>query len=137
MGLCGGPATGVSVEDVGGVGVGWKLVGIGEAEGRRGSLEPAGERAPPVLDSALTFCKDNTEERRYTLRGDIRNSTAIGLTLISMGDYSADVAHYMVQCSVFLRKACWDFPVSHLAMQILVQLLFQNCCLRYFAVASL
>lgn len=55
----------VSVEDEVGVGVigeGWMLVGIGEVEDRRGSLGPAEERAPPVLESALTFCK-NIEER--------------------------------------------------------------------------
>lgn len=39
------------------VGEGWRLVGIGEVEDRRGSLGPAEERATPVLDSALTFCK--------------------------------------------------------------------------------
>lgn len=59
-GLCGGPAAvvraGVAAEaGVGVVGEGWKLVGIGEAEDRRGSLGPAGERAPPEVESALTF----------------------------------------------------------------------------------
>lgn len=36
-------------------GEGWKLVGIGEVVDRRGSLGPAGERAPPEPESALTF----------------------------------------------------------------------------------
>lgn len=53
-GLCGGPTAGVEA-GFGVVGDGWKLVGIGEAEDRRGSLGPGGERAPPVLGSALTF----------------------------------------------------------------------------------
>ena len=80
-GLCGGPAAGVRVgaeveaeaeaeaeadaeaeaeaeAGVGVVGEGWKLVGIGEVEDRRGSLGPAGDRAPPVLESALTFCNE-------------------------------------------------------------------------------
>lgn len=82
-GLCGGPAAGVRVgaeaeadteadaeteaeaeaeaeAGVGVVGEGWKLVGIGEVEDRRGSLGPAGDRAPPVLESALTFCNEKT-----------------------------------------------------------------------------
>lgn len=66
-GLCGGPAAGVSVGAEAGVGVvgeGWKLVGIGEVEDRRGSLGPAGDRAPPVLDSALTFYDDNRNRKR-------------------------------------------------------------------------
>lgn len=61
-GLCGGPAAGVRVgaeaeaeAGVEAVGEGWKLVGIGEVEDRSGSLGPAGERPPPVLESALTF----------------------------------------------------------------------------------
>lgn len=57
-GLCGVPGEGVSVEAgvvVGVVGEGWKVVAIGDVEDRRGSLGPAGERVPPLLDSALTF----------------------------------------------------------------------------------
>lgn len=57
-GLCGGPEAGVRVVAEAGVrvvGEGWKLVGIGEVEDRSGSLGPAGDRAPPVLESALTF----------------------------------------------------------------------------------
>lgn len=57
-GLCGGPVEGGAVEAEAGVeagGEGWKLVGIGEVEDRRGSLGPAGERAPPEPESALTF----------------------------------------------------------------------------------
>lgn len=60
-GLCGVPGEGVSVEAgvvVGVVGEGWKVVAIGDVEDRRGSLGPAGERVPPLLDSALTFCSD-------------------------------------------------------------------------------
>lgn len=49
---------------VGVVGEGWKLGGIGEMEDRRGSLGPAGERVPPVLESALTFCHENTQTGR-------------------------------------------------------------------------
>lgn len=55
------PGEGVSVEAgvvVGVVGEGWKVVAIGDVEDRRGSLGPAGERVPPLLDSALTFCSD-------------------------------------------------------------------------------
>lgn len=64
------PAAGVRVGAEAGVGVGvvgegWKLVGIGEVEDRSGSLGPAGERAPPVLESALTFCSEsNTQTGR-------------------------------------------------------------------------
>lgn len=57
-GLCGGPAAGVRIGAEAGdgvVGEGWKLVGIGEVEDRRGSLGPAGEGTPPVLESAITF----------------------------------------------------------------------------------
>lgn len=56
-GLRGVAAAGVTVGADGGaaVGLGWKLVGIGEEGDRRGSLGPAGESAAPVLDSALTF----------------------------------------------------------------------------------
>lgn len=64
-GLCGGAAAGVSVDEeatVGWLGVGWKLGGIGEQDDRRSSLGPAGEWGPPVLDSTLTFCRDNTGE---------------------------------------------------------------------------
>lgn len=60
-GLCGVPGEGGSVEAgvvVGVVGEGWKVVAIGDVEDRRGSLGPAGERVPPLLDSALTFCSD-------------------------------------------------------------------------------
>lgn len=55
------PGEGGSVEAgvvVGVVGEGWKVVAIGDVEDRRGSLGPAGERVPPLLDSALTFCSD-------------------------------------------------------------------------------
>lgn len=57
------PGEGVSVEAgvvVGVVGEGWKVVAIGDVEDRRGSLGPAGERVPPLLDSALTFCIKQT-----------------------------------------------------------------------------
>lgn len=61
VGLCGGAAAGVSVGAVDGVGVvgeGWRPVGIGEVEDRRGSLGPARERVPTGLESALTFCDE-------------------------------------------------------------------------------
>jgi len=60
-GLRGVAAAGVTVGADGGaaVGLGWKLVGIGEEGDRRGSLGPAGESTAPVLDSALTFCKED------------------------------------------------------------------------------
>ncbi len=64
MGLCGGPVAGVRVgaeAAVGVVGEDWKLVVIGEVEDRSGSLGPTGERAPPVLESALTFCNEKSQ----------------------------------------------------------------------------
>lgn len=71
-GLCGGPVVAVRVGADAGVGVvgeGWKLAGIGEMEDRRGSLAPAGESAPPVLESALTFCHENTQTGRGIKEG--------------------------------------------------------------------
>lgn len=55
---------------VGVVGEGWKLVGIGEVEDRSGSLGPAGERTPPVLESTLTFCnkKNKIKKKRFKVR---------------------------------------------------------------------
>lgn len=61
------------------VGEGWKLAGIGEVEDRRGSLGPAGERAPPVLESALTFCHENTQTGR-----DVKSSPCFSSSSIIM-----------------------------------------------------
>ena len=74
-GLCGVPDVGVSV-GVGAVGEGWKLGGIGEVEDRRGSLGATGGSAPPLLESALTFC--NSYKQRNTGLGSLTlNSTRI------------------------------------------------------------
>lgn len=49
---------------VGAVGEGWKLAGIGEEEDRRGSLGAAGEGACTVVESLLTFCREDTPTGR-------------------------------------------------------------------------